>query len=69
MAMWVIVKSACGEKETSMDIYDAEENPFGIECCSKCAVIIADLEKARELEQKGNYLQIARELEETEREL
>jgi hypothetical protein len=47
-----------------MDIYDAEENPFGVECCSKCAVIIADLEKARELEEKGNYLQMARELEE-----
>jgi hypothetical protein len=66
MAMWVSVKSACGDKETSMDIYDAEENPFGVECCPKCVVIIADLEKARELEEKGNYLQLARELEERE---
>lgn len=53
MAMWVIVKSACGEKETSMDIYDAEENPFGVECCSKCVEIITELEQA-EKERKGN---------------
>jgi hypothetical protein len=61
MAMWVTVKSACGEKETSMDIYDAEENPFGIECCPKCADIIAGLEKAKELEEKGNYLEWLRQ--------
>jgi hypothetical protein len=61
MAMWVTVKSACGSKETSMDIYDAEENPFGIECCPKCAVIIADLEKAKELQEKGNYLEWLRQ--------
>lgn len=40
----VVIKSACGRKETLVDPEDVPLNPHGVECCSECKTIIASRE-------------------------
>ncbi len=45
MSTFVELKTACGKKSTSCDIFDLEANPFGATCCDECHRIIAEKTK------------------------
>jgi hypothetical protein len=40
MSTYIKVKSACGRKSASVDIYDLDLNTDGIRCCGECESII-----------------------------
>ena len=40
MSHYVNVRSVCGDKSTSIDIYDLELNRDGVICCDNCESIL-----------------------------
>jgi hypothetical protein len=40
MSHYVSVRSICGDKSTSIDIYDLELNRDGVICCDNCESIL-----------------------------
>lgn len=54
MSHYVNVRSICGDKTTSIDIYDLELNNNGIICCDNCESIYLCRQAWGFLYQKGN---------------
>jgi hypothetical protein len=40
MSTYLTVRSICGDKTTSIDIYDLELNRDGVICCDNCESIL-----------------------------
>lgn len=51
MSIFVPISSACGRVQTSIDLFDAELNPWGVICCPECRTII----ESREAWMDANY--------------
>ena len=45
MSTAVLLKTACGRKTTTVDMYDLELNPYGASCCEECESLINWYEK------------------------
>lgn len=54
MSHYINVRSLCGDKTTSIDIYDLELNQNGIICCDNCESIMICRKAWGFLYQKGN---------------
>jgi hypothetical protein len=54
MSHYVNVRSICGDKTTSIDIYDLELNNNGVVCCDNCESIMICRKAWGFLYQKGN---------------
>ena len=44
MSEFTTIFSVCGDKQTEIDIFDVEENPFGVVCCVRCEMLLEVLE-------------------------
>lgn len=44
MSHFVTISSVCGDKQTEIDLFDLEENPFGVVCCERCRMMLDVLE-------------------------
>jgi hypothetical protein len=40
MSNYINVKSVCGAKSASVDVYDLDLNPSGVICCDNCRSIL-----------------------------
>lgn len=55
MSTYVPIASACGRITTSIDIFDLELNPHGVECCPSCRTIIESREAWADLAMSDLY--------------
>lgn len=44
MSDFISLSSVCGEKEADVDVFDVEENPYGVVCCERCREMLKVLE-------------------------